>query len=196
MIVTCTECGRRYNFDAAQLGDRPSVTVRCSNCKASMTVSAPQAVETPPAPEPPPAQEAVPAQEAPGDRTTRLDVDASLLPAHASVPEGGLHLLPGRRLSLAVLQGKDTGRIFKVERASVVIGRGESEISLDDPEVSRQHARLEVHGANIFVRDLGSTNGVFVDEVKVAEAELANHSEFRVGGTHLMLIVTEEETVA
>jgi predicted Zn finger-like uncharacterized protein len=193
VIVTCTECGRRYNFDAAQLGDRPSVTVRCSNCKASMTVSAAQAVETLPVPEP---AETAPAQEAPGDRTTRLDVDASLLPAHASVPEGGLQLLPGRRLSLAVLQGKDTGRIFKVERPSVVIGRGESEISLDDPEVSRQHARLEVHGANVFVRDLGSTNGVFVDEVKVAEAELANHSEFRVGGTHLMLIVTEEETVA
>jgi len=180
MIVTCTECGRRYNFDAKRLGDRASATVRCSNCKASMTVSA----QDPP--------EAVPAQETPGDRTTRLDVDASLLPAHASVPEGGLQLLPGRRLSLAVLQGKDTGRIFKVERASVVIGRGESEISLDDPEVSRQHARLEVHGASVFVRDLGSTNGVFVDEVKVAEAELVNHSEFRVGGTHLMLIVTEE----
>ncbi len=185
MIVTCTECGRRYNFDVAQLGDRASATVRCSNCKASMTVSAQDAGET------------VAAEEPPGDRTTRLDVDASLLPAHAIVPEGGLRLLAGRRLSLAVLQGKDTGRIFKVERPSVVIGRGESEISLDDPEVSRQHARLEVHGANVFVRDLGSTNGVFVDEVKVAEAELSNHSEFRVGGTHLMLIVTaEEETVA
>jgi predicted Zn finger-like uncharacterized protein len=193
VIVTCKECGRRYNFDPAQLGNRPSATVRCSNCKASMTISAPGAAETAPAPG---AAGMVPAQEAPGDRTTRLDVDASLLPARASVPEGGLQLLPGRRLSLAVLQGKDTGRIFKVERASVVIGRGESEISLDDPEVSRQHARLEVHGASVFVRDLGSTNGVFVDEVKVAEAELANHSEFRVGGTHLMLIVTQEETVA
>jgi predicted Zn finger-like uncharacterized protein len=170
MIVTCPSCHRRYNLDDQKLKGRSSATVRCPNCKTSIEV----AVASPP-----------------GDQTARLDADASLLPSHVQVPEGELSLLPNLRVSLAVLQGKDTGRIFKLDNPTITIGRGESDVDLDDPEVSRQHARLEVHGARVFVRDLGSTNGTFVDDVKVAEAELGDKAEFRVGGTRLMLILTE-----
>ena len=46
------------------------------------------------------------------------------------------------------------------------------------------------------MRDLGSTNGVFVNDRKVSEAEIENRGEFRVGGTKLMLILTEEESGA
>ena len=171
MIVVCATCSRRYNFDTARLGAKTSATVRCPNCKTSMQVK----VELPP-----------------GDQTTRLDADASLLPAHAKVPQDAPVMLRGRRVSLAVLQGKDAGSIFKVAQPSTVIGRVESDIQLDDPEVSRQHARLEIHGPRVVVRDLGSTNGIFVNDVKVAEAELENRAEFRIGGTRLMLILTEE----
>lgn len=173
MIVVCTSCGRKYNLDASRLGGRPSIMVRCPNCKTSMEVKA-----GPP----------------PGDQTTRLDADASLFPAHAKVPQGDLSMPSGMRVSLAVLQGKGAGTIFKVERPATVIGRVESDINLDDPEVSRQHARLEIQGTRVVLRDLGSTNGVFVNEVKVAEVELQDRSEFRVGGTHLMLILMDEET--
>lgn len=172
MIVACTSCGRRYNLDASRLGGRTSATVRCPNCKNSMQVNV-----GPP----------------PGDQTTRMDADASLLPAHAKVPQGGLSMPSGVRVSLAVLQGKGAGTIYKVERPSMVIGRVESDINLDDPEVSRQHARLEIQGSRVVLRDLGSTNGIFVNEVKVAEVELQDRAEFRIGGTHLMLILMDEE---
>jgi predicted Zn finger-like uncharacterized protein len=172
VIVTCTSCSRRYNLDDSRLGGRTSATVRCPNCKTSIQVTL---------------------GPAPGDQTTRLDADASLLPAHANVPQGGLAMPSGVRVSLAILQGKAAGTIFKVERPSTVIGRVESDLNLDDPEVSRQHARLEIQGARVVLRDLGSTNGTFVNEVKVAEAELQDRSEFRVGGTHLMLILRDEQ---
>ncbi|HZM69236.1 MAG TPA: FHA domain-containing protein [Candidatus Cryosericum sp.] len=172
MIVTCTSCGRRYNLDPAKLGGRVEATVRCPNCKTSLQVKL-----GPP----------------PGDETARLDADASLLPAHPQVPQGGLLMPAGMRVSLAVLQGKAAGTIYKVERASTVIGRVESDVNVDDPEVSRQHARLEIQGSRVVLRDLGSTNGTFVNEVKVAEVELQDRSEFRIGGTHFMLILMDEE---
>lgn len=171
MIVTCTSCGKRYNFDDAKMAGRQTATVRCPNCKTSLQIKA---------------------EELPGDQTTRLDTDASLLAAHSKVPQGGLSMPAGRKVSLAVLQGKDSGTIFPVARPSTIIGRVESDINLDDPEVSRHHARLEILGLRVVVRDLGSTNGTFVNEVKVAEAELEDRSEFRLGGTRLMLILTAE----
>ena len=73
----------------------------------------------------------------------------------------------------------------------MVLGRGEADIVLNDTEVSRQHAAIEVHGARVVLRDLGSTNGIFVNEVKVSQSEIENRSEFRLGGTRLMLIMTD-----
>jgi pSer/pThr/pTyr-binding forkhead associated (FHA) protein len=86
--------------------------------------------------------------------------------------------------------------VIRIERASVIIGRHGADVLIDDPEVSRHHAQLDLHAARGVVRDLGSTNGVFVNDRKVSEAEIDNRGEFRVGGTKLMLILTEEESGA
>jgi hypothetical protein len=171
VIVACPGCAKRYKFDPAKLAGRPSATLRCPGCQATITVSAPEA----------------------GDQTMRLDADANLLPQSAKVPGGDLAMPTGRRLSLAVLEGKDSGRIFPIERPRVTLGRGESDIVLNDSEISRQHASIEVRGQRVVLQDLGSTNGTFVNEVKVAQAELENRAEFRVGGTRLMLIMTDTE---
>jgi len=127
----------------------------------------------------------------PGDQTTRLDQDANLLSKSAKVPQGDLSMPSERRLSLAVLQGKDSGRIFLIDKPRMVLGRGEADIVLNDTEVSRQHASIEVHGSRVVLKDLGSTNGTFVNEVKVSQSEIENRAEFRLGGTRLMLILTE-----
>ena len=98
-----------------------------------------------------------------------------------------------RRISLAVLEGKDNGRIFTVDQPRVTIGRSDADIVLDDREVSRQHAAIEIHGARAVLKDLGSTNGTFVNEVKITQSAIENHGEFRVGGTRLMLILIDIE---
>jgi pSer/pThr/pTyr-binding forkhead associated (FHA) protein len=172
MIVSCGGCGKNYRFDEAKLHGRSSATLRCPGCQGTITVTAPTAV---------------------GDRTTRLDSDANQLPTSGKVPSTDLAMPLSRRISLAILQGKDSGRIFPVERPSVVIGRGDADIILNDSEISRQHACIEVHGTKVVLRDLGSTNGTFLNEVKITQSEIENRSEFRVGGTRLMLIVTETE---
>jgi hypothetical protein len=223
VIVTCTSCGKRYNFDTARLGDRREATLRCAGCQSVIKVTLPEtapaaigatspsasreAHDASAAPEeasgPPAAPRRSPAAPAPpadaaaaaaaaGDRTSRLAADAALLAAPGHVAAGPLEMPAGRRVSLAVLDGPDLGRIYRVESPSVTIGRGGAEVQLEDGEVSRQHARLEMRGGRAVVRDLGSTNGTFVDDVKVAEAEIENRGEFRVGQTRLMLIMTDE----
>lgn len=172
MIVSCTGCGKRYTFDVTKLGGRPSATVRCPNCRTTIEVSAAD----------------------PGNRTTRLDADANLLSRSPRVSGADMAMPQGRRISLAVLDGRDSGRIFQVDRPRVVLGRGDADIVINDSEVSRNHACLEVRGVRVVLRDLGSTNGTFVDEVKITQSEVENRAEFRIGGTRLMLIMTDTES--
>ena len=101
-----------------------------------------------------------------------------------------LKLPTDRKLSLAVIAGPDAGRIYPIEKPRVVIGREDVDLALDDPEISRQHAAIEVAGDRISVVDLGSSNGTHVGEQSVEEAPLENQSEFTIGGSTLMLIVT------
>jgi type III secretion system (T3SS) inner membrane Yop/YscD-like protein len=108
----------------------------------------------------------------------------------------GPALPPATRVSLAVLDGPQRGTTVTFERARLSIGRaggGAADLELTDAEVSRTHAVLECHGRRVVLRDLGSTNGTFVGERRVEQAELDNRSEFRVGRTRLMLIVADED---
>jgi pSer/pThr/pTyr-binding forkhead associated (FHA) protein len=80
--------------------------------------------------------------------------------------------------------------MFLIEKPRTLIGREGVDLALDDPEISRQHAAVEVAGERVTVIDLGSANGVQVGDQSVAEAPLENQAEFTVGGSTLMLIVT------
>jgi len=75
----------------------------------------------------------------------------------------------------------------------MVIGRAGSDVLLNDPECSRQHAAIEVSDDKVFLVDLGSTNGTYVADKRITQLELENRSEFDVGSTTLMLIRTRKE---
>jgi tRNA A-37 threonylcarbamoyl transferase component Bud32 len=68
-----------------------------------------------------------------------------------------------------------------------VIGRGvEAQVSIADALASRAHAVLERHGAEVWVRDLGSRNGLLLDGARVAEkAQIQAGSVICVGNTHI-----------
>jgi two-component system, cell cycle response regulator len=80
------------------------------------------------------------------------------------------------------LSGRETGRSFSLKGRTVKIGRDTlCEISVDDPHVSRVHAVIaEVNGAMV-IRDLESTNGVFVNGNKVKEQRLSDGDKVLVG---------------
>jgi serine/threonine-protein kinase len=110
---------------------------------------------------------------------------------------GSLALPEGKRVCLAFLSGPRQGEVFVLSKPRVLIGRAGgqvfADIELADPEVSRTHAVIECQGSKVVIRDLGSTNGTFVERKRVAERELDHQGEFRVGGTRLMLILSETE---
>jgi hypothetical protein len=94
------------------------------------------------------------------------------LQPEASLPEPsrmGFDLTPtpsGERLVIA--QKDHTPRAIPMEKAELILGRSEeNDVSLSDPDVSRQHARLERTAAGWQVVDMGSTNGTFVEGTKL-----------------------------
>jgi signal transduction histidine kinase len=90
--------------------------------------------------------------------------------------------------TLTVIQGPDHGRTFDVDGISSIIGRDPScEIALRDPGASRQHARLELQGDRHILRDLKSSNGTFVNGVRVQEASIQPGDQIRVGNTLLTM---------
>ena len=95
-----------------------------------------------------------------------------------------------RKVSLMATEGPHKGEVFPIEKPSILIGRVQGDILIEDTKVSRSHCALEVHGTTVLLVDLDSANGTYVDGRKVACAELSHMSEFRVGSTTLMLTIT------
>jgi pSer/pThr/pTyr-binding forkhead associated (FHA) protein len=76
------------------------------------------------------------------------------------------------KVVLRGVSGSYFGKIVPV-RMRLVIGRGsDCDLVLDEPEMSRRHAVIENSGDGIYLRDLGSANGTFVNGVQVRDAVL------------------------
>ena len=210
MIIACPSCQSRYKFDESKLGNRPKVKTRCSKCGGTIEIENPQiGSSTLPADElavPPAAPPVAPPPAAPGpDESLRTRQTPTQPPVER--PEAGSATIAGgdahrmgllqlprdKRFSLAVIQGAATGQIFSVSKTRTVIGRTGADINLDDPEASRQHAAVEIVGDVALLRDLGSTNGTWIDLDRIEQHQLNNQQEFRVGSHVLMFIVTDVE---
>lgn len=68
------------------------------------------------------------------------------------------------------------GRTYDVDKEHFIIGRskGQADLRIDDPNVSRQHAAIERIGSIYYLVDLGSTNGVYVGDDRVTRRALAD----------------------
>lgn len=78
------------------------------------------------------------------------------------------------------------GRRYQINTARTVLGRGtDCDIVLDDPGISRHHAEVVLDGAAASLRDLGSTNGSFVDGQRVTTARLRHGSLITMGRTRI-----------
>ena len=103
------------------------------------------------------------------------------------------HLASDKKFTLVVLKGRQAGTVLAIDKSRVTLGRDECDICLEDTEISRRHALLEIRGTDAMLQDLGSTNGTHVDGSRVRQASLQNRSEFRIGNHELLFVVTERE---
>lgn len=106
-------------------------------------------------------------QPPPLPRTTPAPGTAPSLPAMRLVAEGGPY----------------DGRVFEVTGAELSVGRAvDNDIVLDDPSLSRKHAKLHRRGpAELEVEDLGSSNGSFVNSRKVGRGTIHPGDTVRFG---------------
>ena len=128
-----------------------------------------------------------------GPRTAQVNRETALADIEALENEEYLKMPDYRRFSLAVIQGFNAGEIFPINKVKTLVGRSDSDIIVKDLEASRQHARIDVMGERVILRDLNSTNGTFVNEQRIATVNLDNQQEFRIGTTVFMLIITDIE---
>jgi pSer/pThr/pTyr-binding forkhead associated (FHA) protein len=85
---------------------------------------------------------------------------------------------------LIVAAGETVGKEFDLIQFPMIIGRGlESDIQLQNPTVSRNHARISKEMGKITVTDIGSTNGVFVNNFRVQNWVLGDGDSMRIGET-------------
>jgi pSer/pThr/pTyr-binding forkhead associated (FHA) protein len=74
------------------------------------------------------------------------------------------------------------GKSFVIDRPRAVVGRSQRcDYVVADPNVSRRHFELQLRGADWFLTDLNSTNGVLVNGQRVKSSRLAPGDEIVVG---------------
>lgn len=94
----------------------------------------------------------------------------------------------------AVLYPPEQRKEFPIPEGRSIVGRGLSaNIRLEDPMVSREHCEVTREGSEISVRDLGSTNGSFMNGVEIKEARLEPLAKIQLGSTILQLRDVEAE---
>jgi pSer/pThr/pTyr-binding forkhead associated (FHA) protein len=87
-----------------------------------------------------------------------------------------------------VLTGPCAGACFSIPDVPVVVGRSlEANFQVDDPWISNMHALIERRSGELWVVDLGSLNGTFVDDRPITEARVEVGTALAFGRTRLEL---------
>ena len=94
-----------------------------------------------------------------------------------------LEQVAGEGATLAIRSGGGrTGEVFSVAGERMAIGRSpDAEVFLDDVTVSRNHALLVRRRDGLYIDDLGSLNGTYVNRRRIESHLLQNGDELQVG---------------
>ncbi len=91
-----------------------------------------------------------------------------------------------KRIQLTFYWADASGRHTYVVSESTIVGSAASaRFVLKDPTVSRLHAEFEVRDDGVWVRDLQSKNGTFINSVRVLEGRISDSAVLRLGSAEL-----------
>jgi pSer/pThr/pTyr-binding forkhead associated (FHA) protein len=95
----------------------------------------------------------------------------------------------GKKAMILITRGSHKGSRFLITAEGASIGRtAESAIFLDDVTVSRTHATVQKNGKDFVLKDAGSLNGTYINNVSISEHALVSGDEFQIGKFHLLFI--------
>jgi predicted Zn finger-like uncharacterized protein len=194
VIIECTSCRARYQYDEDRFERKPSKKIKCAKCQTVFEIHNPAFAEKPKTDgESTAARRDETSIARPKPKIEDTTAQAELPQRDTGARAAELEMPAGKRLSLAIIDGADAGNVFRIDKPRVTIGRSGSDLVINDSEASRQHASVEIRGDIYLVNDLRSTNGTLVDGRKITEpTELQDKAEFQIGGTTIMLIVTDD----
>lgn len=125
------------------------------------------------------------------EMTIPISIADTPLMSSNTAPRQGLD--PDKKYALLIVSGEEAGKVLDVDKTVVTVGRSGCDLVVDDPELSRRHARVEFNGAQISLKDLDSTNGTFVGDERISETAIDNRSKFRVGSHEIALVITDRD---
>ena len=95
----------------------------------------------------------------------------------------------GEKAMILIARGPNKGSRFLITAEGVSVGRAvTSSIFLDDITVSRNHATITKDGNSFVLKDAGSLNGTYINNVSVTEHVLVSGDEFQIGKFHLLFV--------
>nr|WP_295399621.1 sigma 54-interacting transcriptional regulator [uncultured Thiocystis sp.] len=104
------------------------------------------------------------------------------------------HKITLDRIELDLIAGPDAGREFRLTLPSIKIGTAaDNDVVLTDRTVSRHHAEIRTTRDGILLCDLGSTNGTFLNDLRVMEAFLEPDAVFSLGASGVRVRPGAEE---
>jgi DNA-binding NtrC family response regulator len=108
--------------------------------------------------------------------------------------DSGDQKLELRKYTLEVTSGVDQGLSERFEGRQITIGTSpDNDFVLDDPVVSRFHARIEVSDEGYALVDTDSKNGTWVGGLRLEKVFLDDGATFRVGETDIKFATSSEE---
>ncbi|HEY5912845.1 MAG TPA: FHA domain-containing protein [Verrucomicrobiae bacterium] len=98
---------------------------------------------------------------------------------------------------LVVNPGSPAAWEIQLKPGDNFIGRGFSnDVKLTDPSVSGSHCQITVSEGSVVLKDLGSTNGTFVNRLPVREAVLQTGQTVHLGGVEMMFYADSPATAS
>ena len=95
----------------------------------------------------------------------------------------------GEKAMILIARGPNKGSRFLITAEGVSVGRAvTNSIFLDDITVSRTHATITKDGNSFVLKDAGSLNGTYINNVSVTEHVLVSGDEFQIGKFHLLFV--------
>ncbi|MGK5086745.1 GGDEF domain-containing protein, partial [Bdellovibrionota bacterium FG-2] len=130
-----------------------------------------------------------------------LNEETTVLHGEGTTLSRDLRKAKEQEACLIIIRGVPQGHRFFLTQDSMIIGRDvEADISLSDQSISRKHARVEKKAGKVFLIDLRSANGTFINDKKVSpnvQQALAKEDMVKLGNLILKFIPAGEfETLA
>jgi len=99
-----------------------------------------------------------------------------------------------QRACLEIIGFGEENKVIELGEEEVIIGRTpECGICLSIENVSRRHSRVIFRNEEYFVEDLGSTNGTYVNGIKIVKCVLRNSDQINIG--RVKILFTEDKTL-